>query len=95
MELEIRVSYFGAANKFQKQSYTQAIKQAFKIHSSKQVQAMEFKCGAIFYSYRLFQVLRLNPTRHKMRMVGFDTGFWKYIFKTVLWKIVSQGFNLL
>ena len=35
MELEIRVSDFGGANKFQEQPYTQAIKQAFK-HTLKQ-----------------------------------------------------------
>jgi ribosomal protein S3AE len=38
MELEIRVSYLGATNKSQKQSYTQAIKQEFK-HILKQTSA--------------------------------------------------------
>ena len=35
MELEIRVSDFGGANKFQEQPYTQAINQALK-HTLKQ-----------------------------------------------------------
>ena len=46
MELEIRVSDFGAANKFQKS--TQEIKLAFNKHSNiHKVQAKELKCEAI------------------------------------------------
>jgi len=41
MELEIRVSDFGGANKFQEQPYTQAIKQAFK-HTLKQTKRRQW-----------------------------------------------------
>ena len=45
MELEIRVSDFGAANKFQEQPYTQAIKQAFK-HTLKQTKCRQWNLNA-------------------------------------------------
>jgi hypothetical protein len=78
MQLIIKKGYFGAANKFQKtikhassQTFTQPLKRTLK---QRNLGNGILTYGAAFYS---------NAT-HKMHMVGFDVGFWKYIFKTVL-----------